>query len=133
MTEGHRFRPEGTEHRGGRVLAVSTRAAGSPMVPGRRCHGGCDTLQGRMFSQGAQDTPKGSCSLKLAAVLGPGTGDPWERGVGGGSFRLLVERCLPVSTRMSFRACLVVAVDLFVFPPLCSSSFLFPVGFELSL
>ena len=45
--------------------------------------GGVASLQGRTFSQGAQDTPKGSCSLKLAAVLGPGTGDPW--GAGGGA------------------------------------------------
>lgn len=116
MTEGYRFRPEGTEHRGGRVLAVSRELWGPLWCPEGGAMGGVASLQGRTFSQGAQDTPKGSCSLKLAAVLGPGTGDPW--GAGGGSFRLWVEGCLPVSTRMSFRVCLVVTVDLLVFPPL---------------
>lgn len=57
MTEGYRFRPEGTEHRGGRVLAVSMRAVGSLMVPEGGAMGGVASLQGRTFME--HRTPAG--------------------------------------------------------------------------
>ena len=53
MTEGHRFRPEGTEHRAGRVFAISMRAVGSPTVRGRRCRGGCGISPGQNVLTGS--------------------------------------------------------------------------------